>query len=94
MGEREHHSAEQIAILLRLRRIEGQVRGLQRLVDSDRPCIDTLTQVAATTRALDSVALLLLDRHLRDRLGERAAADEEGDALAEASAVIRRLVRA
>ena len=52
------------AIQKRLRRIEGQVRGLQRMVDEDRYCIDILEQVSAATRALQSVALELLDDHL------------------------------
>jgi len=52
------------AALNRLRRIEGQVRGLQRMVDEDAYCIDILTQVSAATRALENVALSLLDQHL------------------------------
>ncbi len=51
--------------LKRLRRIEGQVRGLQRMVDNDEYCIDILTQVSAATKALQSVAVGLLDEHLR-----------------------------
>ncbi len=53
----------------RLRRIEGQVRGLQRMVDEDVYCIDVLTQVSATTRALQSMAVELLDAHLRHCVG-------------------------
>ena len=56
----------------RLRRIEGQVRGLQRMVDEDTYCIDVLTQVSATTSALQSVALGLLDEHLRHCVTEAA----------------------
>ena len=52
------------AVLARLKRVEGQIRGLQRMVESDTYCIDVLTQVSAATRALDSVALLMLDDHL------------------------------
>ncbi len=83
------------AILKRLRRIEGQVRGLQRMVDEDQYCIDVLTQVSAVTKALQAVALELLDDHLdhcvRQAVGEGGA---EADAkLAEASAAIARLVR-
>ena len=52
----------------RLRRIEGQVRGLQRMIDEDRYCIDVLTQVAAATKALQSFALGLLDDPLRERI--------------------------
>jgi DNA-binding FrmR family transcriptional regulator len=83
------------AILKRLRRIEGQVRGLQRLVDEDAYCIDVLTQVSAVTKALQAVALELLDDHL-DHCVRQAVAEggTEADAkLSEASAAIARLVR-
>nr|WP_206323318.1 metal-sensitive transcriptional regulator [Streptomyces sp. HNM0574] len=79
-----------------MRRIEGQVRGLQRMVEQDTYCIDVLTQVSATTSALQSCALELLDEHLNccvsDALeagGSRAEAK-----VSEASAAIARLVRA
>ena len=52
-------------LVARLKRIEGQVRGLQRMIDEDTYCIDVLTQVAATTKALQAVAVLLLEEHLR-----------------------------
>lgn len=82
-------------ILRRLRRIEGQVRGLHRMVEQDTYCIDVLTQVSATTRALESVALLLLDDHLSHCVADAIAeggqsADEK---VREASAAIARLVR-
>jgi len=81
--------------LMRLRRIEGQVRGLQRMVESDKYCIDILTQVAAVTRALQSVALGLLDEHLNHCVAE--AVTQGGDTadtkIREASAAIARLVR-
>jgi DNA-binding FrmR family transcriptional regulator len=83
------------AVLKRLRRIEGQVRGLQRMVDEDTYCIDILTQVSAVTKALQAVALELLDGHL-DHCVRRAVAagGAEADAkLAEATAAIARLVR-
>jgi CsoR family transcriptional regulator, copper-sensing transcriptional repressor len=79
----------------RLRRIEGQVRGLQRMVEDDKYCIDILTQVAAATRALQSVALGLLEEHLGHCVAGAVA--EGGDAAAEkvkeASEAIARLVR-
>ncbi len=56
--------------LKRLRRIEGQVRGLERLVDEDTYCIDILTQISAVTKALQSVAVGLLDQHIRDAATE------------------------
>ena len=79
----------------RLRRIEGQVRGLQRMVDEDTYCIDILTQVSAATRALENVALLLLDDHLDHCVRDAAArgGQEADEKLAEASAAIARLVR-
>jgi DNA-binding FrmR family transcriptional regulator len=81
--------------LRRLRRIEGQVRGLQKMVADDKYCIDILTQVSATTRALQSVALGLLDDHLRHCVVQAAAEGGElADAkVSEASAAITRLVR-
>ena len=79
----------------RLRRIEGQVRGLQRMIDEDTYCIDVLTQVSATTSALQSVALGLLDEHLRHCVTEAVAAGGPDGAakVAEATAAIGRLVR-
>ena len=84
---------EKQAILTRLRRIEGQVRGLQRLVDEEQYCIDILTQVSAATKALEGVALLLLDQHLEHCLTHATDAAEAQQKLNEASAAIRRLVR-
>jgi CsoR family transcriptional regulator, copper-sensing transcriptional repressor len=81
--------------LRRLRRIEGQVRGLARMVDDDEYCIDILTQVSAATRALQSVALGLLEDHLAHCVTQAVA--DGGDAAAakvrEASEAIARLVR-
>ena len=89
------YTEDKDAILKRLRRIEGQVRGLQRLVDEDAYCIDVLTQVSAVTKALQAVALELLDDHL-DHCVRHAVAEGGSDAdakLSEASAAIARLVR-
>lgn len=81
--------------LRRLRRIEGQIRGLQRMVEEDTYCIDVLTQVSAATSALHSVALGLLEQHLSHCVAQAVA--EGGDAAAgkvrEASDAIARLVR-
>ena len=81
--------------LKRLRRIEGQARGLQRMVADEKYCIDILTQVSAMTKALQSVALGLLDDHLSHCVVEAAAAGgPEADAkVMEASEAIARLVR-
>ena len=87
--------ANKDALLSRLRRVEGQVRGLGRMIEEDIYCIDVLTQVSATTRALEAVALALLDDHLMHCVAE---ATEHGgpvaeEKLREASAAIARLVR-
>ena len=81
--------------LRRLRRIEGQVRGIARMVEEDQYCIDVLTQLSAATRALQSVALGLLDEHLGHCVVEaaRAGGEEEATKLREASEAIARLVR-
>jgi CsoR family transcriptional regulator, copper-sensing transcriptional repressor len=84
---------EKQAALARLRRIEGQIRGLQRLVDEERYCIDILTQVSAATKALEGVALMLLDQHLQHCLAHATDAAEAQQKLTEASGAIRRLVR-
>jgi CsoR family transcriptional regulator, copper-sensing transcriptional repressor len=79
----------------RLRRIEGQVRGIARMIEEDKYCIDVLTQVSAVSSALRSVALNLLDEHLNHCV-TRAVAEggtEADEKLAEASAAIARLVR-
>jgi CsoR family transcriptional regulator, copper-sensing transcriptional repressor len=80
----------------RLRRIEGQVRGLQRMVGEDAYCIDVLTQISAATRALQSVAIELLDDHLGHCMREAiASGGPQAEAkVAEASAAVARLVRA
>ena len=82
-------------ILKRLRRAEGQVRGIHRMVEEDTYCIDVLTQVSAATKALETVALELLNDHLMHCVAEASAqggvvADER---LREASEAIARLVR-
>ena len=79
--------------LKRLRRIEGQIRGLQRMVDEEQYCIDILTQVSAATKALESVALGLLDDHLRHCLAHPTDPEQFSAKVAEASAAIARLVR-
>ena len=84
------------ATVVRLRRIEGQVRGLQRLIDEDTYCIDILTQISAVTRALQSVAVGLLDEHVRHCVRDAAGeSSERADAMIEeATRAIERLVRA
>ncbi len=89
------YSDDKEAIQRRLRRIEGQVRGLQRMIDEDRYCINVLEQVAAVTRALQAVSLELLDDHLSHCVidAARAGGDEASRKIEEASTAIARLVR-
>ncbi|WP_019872916.1 metal-sensitive transcriptional regulator [Sporichthya polymorpha] len=89
------YTDDKAAYLKRLRRVEGQVRGIARMIEDDNYCIDILTQVSAATSALESVALRLLEDHLRHCVVHAAA---EGGAVAdakvaEATAAIKRLVR-
>ena len=76
----------------RLRRIEGQVRGVQGMVDDDRYCIDVLTQISAIQAALDKVALGLLDEHARHCVAD-ARGTEQGDRTDELMAAVGRLMR-
>ena len=89
------YSANKDAVERRLSRIEGQVRGLRRMVDEDAYCIDVLTQISAATKALQAVALQLLDDHLAHCVSDAVAAggDQAHAKVAEASAAIARLVR-
>lgn len=95
-GRSEHgYAGARDDYLARLRRVEGQVRGLQRMIAEDRYCIDILTQVSAATRALQSVALGLVSDHLSHCVAEAVAeggpmADEKVN---EATAAIARLIR-
>ncbi|WP_197318529.1 metal-sensitive transcriptional regulator [Saccharomonospora sp. NB11] len=83
------------AYLKRLRRIEGQIRGLQRMVENDEYCIDVLTQISAATKALQAVSLGLMDEHLRHCVAQAIAeGGETADAkVKEATEAIARLVR-
>ncbi|ETK35399.1 metal-sensitive transcriptional regulator [Microbispora corallina] len=89
------YSGDKQAYLTRLRRIEGQIRGLQRMVDEDAYCIDVLTQVSAATRALQAVALGLLEDHISHCVAEAVAGGgpQAEEKVKEASAAIARLVR-
>ena len=89
------HISRKDDYLTRLRRIEGQARGLQRMVEDEKYCIDILTQVSAMTKALQSVALGLLDEHLDHCVVEAAGTGgpEADEKVREASEAIARLVR-
>ncbi|MFE9924405.1 metal-sensitive transcriptional regulator [Streptomyces sp. NPDC005774] len=88
-----HHEKQEH--LKRLRRIEGQIRGLQRMVDEDVYCIDILTQVSASTKALQSFALQLLEEHLRHCVADAAlkGGDEIDAKVKEATQAIARMLR-
>ncbi len=77
------YSDDKTAYLNRLKRIEGQVRGLQRMVDEDTYCIDVLTQIASVTKALQGVGMGLLDEHIHHCVKE--AADQAGDRAGDAA---------
>lgn len=89
------YSEDKDAVLRRLNRVEGQVRGVRRMVEEDVYCIDVLTQISAATRALQAVAVQLLGDHLAHCVHDAVAAGgPDGDAkVAEATAAIERLVR-
>jgi DNA-binding FrmR family transcriptional regulator len=89
------YSEDKDAVRKRLRRIEGQVRGLQRMVDEDAYCIDVLTQISATTKALQAVALELLEDHLGHCVAHaiETGGPEADEKVREAAAAIGRLVK-
>ncbi|HYQ65846.1 metal-sensitive transcriptional regulator [Actinophytocola sp.] len=89
------YTSDKDGFLKRLRRIEGQIRGLQRMVENDEYCIDVLTQISAATKALQAVSLGLMDEHLKHCVAQ-ALTDGGKDAdekVREASEAIARLVR-
>jgi len=89
------YTANKDDYLKRLRRIEGQTRGLQKMTEDDKYCIDVLTQISAATKALQSVALRLLDEHMASCMVDAAKAggQESETKIREASDAIARLVR-
>ena len=96
-GHEHHHGyiSDKARYLARLKRIEGQARGLHRMVDEEKYCIDILTQISALKSALDGVAMGLLDDHLQHCVldAARSGGPEGEEKLKEASAAIARLVR-
>jgi CsoR family transcriptional regulator, copper-sensing transcriptional repressor len=89
-----HGDSDKTQVLARLRRVEGQVRGLQRMVQDDTYCIDVLTQLAAVTKALQGVGLQLLDNHLQHCVAGAAADGRRTDELVhEATKAVGRLLR-
>ena len=91
------HGYEKEAIARRLHRIEGQVRGIERMVEDDRYCIDVLTQISAVSKALDALALEVLDDHVRHCVAGALASGDEAGAEAKAEellAAVQRFARA
>ncbi len=87
---------DKAAILARLKKVEGQVRGLQRMVDDDQYCIDVLTQVSAATKALQSVAVQLMNDHLSHCVANAVQTGDQAEAdriVVEAGKAIERLVK-
>jgi DNA-binding FrmR family transcriptional regulator len=89
------YSSDKDAYVKRLRRIEGQVRGLQRMVEEDTYCIDVLTQISAATKALQSVAVGLLEQHIHHCVANAAANDPDhlDEMVGEATRAIERLIK-
>ncbi len=87
------YSDDKDRVLTRLRRIEGQVRGLHKMVEEDRYCIDVLTQVAAVKAALESVFLTLLDDHMEHCVADAIQSGDGTEKVKELSAAVKRLVR-
>lgn len=95
MGGVNGYAHDKDALQQRLRRVEGQVRGIARMVDEDQYCIDILTQVSAATKALETVALSLLGDHLSHCVAEASAEGGQvaAEKIREANEAIARLVR-
>jgi DNA-binding FrmR family transcriptional regulator len=93
MTENGHgYSANKDAVLKRVRRVEGQVRGIEKMVDEDRYCIDVVTQITAVQAALDKVALELLEDHAQHCV-IGAKVDQQGERTAELMGAVKRLLR-
>jgi len=93
MKARPGYAANKNKVLARLRRIEGQVRGLTKMVDEERYCIDVLTQVAAAKSALESVSVALLEDHMQHCVADAIKTGDGTEKVREVSAAIGRLVR-
>jgi len=87
------YAAHKKQVQARLRRVEGQIRGIEQMVQADRYCIDVLTQVGAAKAALDSVALLLLADHTEHCVTEAIRAGRGGAKVKELNGAVERLVR-
>jgi DNA-binding FrmR family transcriptional regulator len=88
MSSAPGYAADKAALVRRLHRIEGQVRGLERMVEEDRYCIDVLTQISAVTTALESLAFLVLDDHVKHCVADALAAGDEAGSAAKAEELL------
>ena len=87
------YTKDKDALIKRLHRIEGQVRGIERMVEDDRYCIDILTQISAVTTALESLAFRLLDQHVRHCVAGALASGDEADASTKAAELLEAVHR-
>jgi DNA-binding FrmR family transcriptional regulator len=92
MGETRGYSADKDQLLKRLRRVEGQVRGIQRMVEEDRYCIDVVTQITAIQAALDKIGLGLLDSHARTCMAEPRSARQSDAQVEELMGAVGRML--
>jgi DNA-binding FrmR family transcriptional regulator len=87
------YHADKEALVKRLHRIEGQVRGIERMVEEDRYCIDVLTQISAVSTALESLALQLLDGHVKHCVADALASGDEAEAETKAAELLEAVRR-
>ena len=87
------YTKDKDALIKRLHRIEGQVRGIERMVENDRYCIEILTQIAAVNTALESLAFRMLDQHVRHCVAGALASGDEADASAKAAELLNAVHR-
>jgi DNA-binding FrmR family transcriptional regulator len=92
MAEKRGYSADKDQLLNRLRRVEGQVRGIQRMVEEDRYCIDVVTQISAIQAALDKIGLGLLDSHARTCMAEPRSAAQGATQVDELMGAVGRML--
>jgi DNA-binding FrmR family transcriptional regulator len=92
MAETRGYSADKEQLLKRLRRVEGQVRGIQRMVEEDRYCIDVVTQITAIQAALDKIGLGLLDSHARTCMAKPRSAGQADAQVEELMGAVGRML--
>ncbi len=87
------YSGDKEELLTRLRRIEGQVRGLARMIEDDKYCVDILTQISAVTSGLDRVALRMLDDHIRGCVADAISTNDGSEKVEELVGVVERFLK-